>query len=133
MEANPFKTWAASACTADNLEKRQVLIVVDDLDFAERLRELLGSQRYVARIAHSGEEALRVLAHYPVEVALLDIRSGLQGGFNLLEVLADRAPDILCVMITDHNHVDTAVEALRRGAYACLARPVRDGMTTSVR
>lgn len=128
MEANTFKPAPESVRTADALRDRRVLIVDDDRDFAESLQDLLGTQRYVTRIAHSSEEALRILAHFPAEVALLDIRIGLQSGINLLEVFARRAPDILCVMITAYCSTDTAIEALRRGAYDYLAKPVRAEM-----
>ncbi len=105
--------------------KRMVLIVDDDRDFAESLQDLLATGNYVARIAGNIDEALRVLTHFPAEVALLDIRLGLQSGIGLLERLVRQAPDILCIMITAYSSVDTAIEALRRGAYDYLAKPVR--------
>lgn len=117
-DLNPVATYRHDA-------KRMVLIVDDDRDFAESLQDLLGTQRYSTRIAGSIEEALRVLTHFPAEVALLDIRLGLQSGINLLERLSRQAPDIVCVMITAYSSVDTAIEALRRGAYDYLAKPVR--------
>lgn len=106
-------------------EKRYVLIVDDDRDFAESLQDLLGAHNYSARIASSSEEAMRVLLHFPAQVVLLDIRLGLQSGIRLLDELRNIMPDILSVMITAYSSVETAIEALRRGAYDYLPKPVR--------
>ena len=105
--------------------KRMVLIVDDDRDFAESLQDLLGTRRYSTRIAANIEEAMRTLTLFPAEVALLDIRLGLQSGINLLERLSHQAPDLVCIMITAYSSVDTAVEALRSGAYDYLSKPMR--------
>ena len=106
-------------------DKRFVLIVDDDRDFAESLQDLLGAHQYTARIANSSEDALRVLIHYPASVVLLDIRLGMQSGIRLLTELRRIMPDIMCVMITAYSSVDTAIEALRYGAYDYLAKPIR--------
>lgn len=106
-------------------EKRFVLIVDDDRDFAESLQDLLGAHNYSARIAGSSEEALRVLLHYPAQVVLLDIRLGLKSGIRLLDELRNIMPDIMSVMITAYSSVETAIEALRHGAYDYLPKPVR--------
>lgn len=105
--------------------KRFVLIVDDDRDFAESLQDLLGAHQYTARIANSSEEALRMLIHYPASVVLLDIRLGMQSGIRLLSELRHIMPDIMCVMITAYSSADTAIEALRYGAYDYLAKPIR--------
>lgn len=105
--------------------KRFVLIVDDDRDFAESLQDLLGAHQYTARIAYSSEDALRVLIHYPASVVLLDIRLGMQSGIRLLTELRRIMPDIMCVMITAYSSVDSAIEALRYGAYDYLAKPIR--------
>lgn len=106
-------------------EKRFVLIVDDDRDFAESLQDLLGAHQYSARIANSSEDALRMLIHYPASVVLLDIRLGMQSGIRLLSELRHIMPDIMCVMITAYSSADTAIEALRYGAYDYLAKPIR--------
>ncbi|MBU1191247.1 MAG: response regulator [Gammaproteobacteria bacterium] len=106
-------------------EQRFVLIVDDDRDFAESLQDLLGAHNYSARIASSSEEAMRVLLHFPAQVVLLDIRLGLQSGIRLLDEIRSVMPDILSVMITAYSSVETAIEALRRGAYDYLPKPVR--------
>lgn len=106
-------------------EKRFVLIVDDDRDFAESLQDLLGAHNYNTRIATSSEEALRVLLHYPAQVVLLDIRLGLQSGIRLLDELRTIMPNIMSVMITAYSSVETAIEALRHGAYDYLPKPVR--------
>lgn len=132
MPAQPLEAVTESTGAASVAERRRVLIVDDDRDFAESLQDLLGAELYLTRIARDSEEALRILAQFPAEVALLDIRLGLQSGINLLNLLHSRAPDVLCVMITAYCSADTAIEALRYGAYDYLAKPVRAEMLLAV-
>lgn len=96
---------------------RRILIVDDDVDFAESLADLLQPQGYEIRIADGPETALAALAWDGLAVVMLDIRLGTASGVELLSrVKADR-PDLICVMMTAHVETQTAITALRHGAY----------------
>lgn len=130
MEAKPLERVRYPADAAGE-EPRRVLIVDDDRDFAESMQDLLEARGYVTRIAYDSDSALHALTTFPAEVALLDIRIGLHSGIDLLKLLGRRAPELLCVMITAYCSADTAIEALRRGAYDYLAKPVRAEVLTA--
>src|SRR5271154_4340994 len=96
---------------------RRILVVDDDLDFAESLVDLLQPQGYEVRIADNPETALAGLTWDDLAVVMLDIRLGTVSGVELLSrVKADR-PDLICVMMTAHVETQTAITALRHGAY----------------
>ncbi|HUL06955.1 MAG TPA: response regulator, partial [Candidatus Acidoferrum sp.] len=108
-----------------------MLIVDDDVDLAESLQEILESRGYAAAIAHTiagAESAAKALVP---QVAILDVNLGRENGLTLITTLRDAYPDILCVMITARAEVEHAIEALRRGAFDYLLKPLHPLETLS--
>jgi signal transduction histidine kinase len=97
--------------------RRRVLIVEDDVDFAEALIDILAVREYDATAVHSAEAAINAIEQDAPPVAMLDIRLGLSSGVDLLTHLKVDHPNLICVMMTAHVDVETAIAALRRGAY----------------
>ncbi len=102
---------------------RRVLIVDDDPDFAETISEMLEPAGYLVRQIHSFDAAHDFEDFVP-QVALLDIRLGRDCGTDLISVLKLRFPDILCLMMTGYAALETAIRALKEGAYDYLRKPV---------
>ncbi|MFC2250673.1 response regulator [Labrys portucalensis] len=102
---------------------RCVLIVDDDVDFASSLAGLLSLEGYHTPIAHDPAAALDMLGRERIAVALVDVRLGLSDGVDLVRALRQRNPDLVCVMVTAYASIETAVEALKAGAYDYLSKP----------
>jgi len=102
----------------------RILIIDDDLDYATSLKLILENANFNPLLAHSEEEALESVGKNAVDLALIDIRLGQDNGIDLLLKLKKRQPDILCVMITGFGTIETAIQALRYGAYDYLRKPV---------
>ncbi|HZT87644.1 MAG TPA: ATP-binding protein [Stellaceae bacterium] len=100
---------------------RPVLIVDDDVDFAESIADMLDPRGYQPLIVGVPEEAVRAIrgenGNDGISVALLDVRLGVASGVDLLSRLRGERPDLVCVMMTANLDTHTAVESLRRGAY----------------
>ncbi len=94
-----------------------ILIVDDDQDFAESLLDLLVAQGYEARIAGRPEAAIEAVASSDIAVVMLDIRLGVTSGVDLMSRLKAERPDLICVLMTAHIDTQTAIKALRQGAY----------------
>jgi len=105
--------------------RRRVLIVDDDLDFAETIADILEPIGYEVRLAHSSAEARKEIANFPASVALLDIRLGSsESGIQLIGELKEIRPGVLCIMMTGFAALETAIQALKDGAYDYLRKPV---------
>ena len=102
---------------------RRVLIVDDDLDFAESLADLLAPQGYETSVAERPETAMQALESEDIGVAILDVRLGVASGVDLLSRLKAARPDLICVMMTAHIDTQTAIRALRHGAYDYCDKP----------
>jgi signal transduction histidine kinase len=97
--------------------RRQVLIVDDDQEFAESLVDILSPAGYDVDVAGHAAAAVAALQHSSPPVAMLDIRLGRASGVDLLSHLRAQRPDLICVMMTAHADTQTAIAAMRQGAY----------------
>jgi two-component system nitrogen regulation response regulator NtrX len=104
-----------------------ILIVDDEADIRELVAGILQDEGYLARTAHDSDEALgSVVARRP-NLVFLDI--WLQGsrldGLQLLDALKLEHPELPIVMISGHGNIETAVSAIKRGAYDFIEKPFK--------
>jgi len=113
-------------------EKRRVLVVDDDKDFATALADILEFYGYRVEKAHNELDAMNKMDFFPADVALLDIRLGNENGINLINKIKERCPNILVIMMTAYAGTETAIEAFHAGAYDYLQKPLNhpDLLTT---
>jgi two-component system, NtrC family, response regulator HydG len=104
--------------------KGRILIVDDELVVRDSLGKWFTSEGYTARPVGSGREALEVIAHSEFDIALLDIKMPGMDGMELQSRLREADPDLTVVIMTGYAAVDTAVQALKRGAYDYITKPV---------
>jgi len=101
-----------------------VILVVDD-DSAHRtmLRTLLSGWGYAVTEADDGATAIAAVEQRPFDLVLMDIRMVSISGIEALDGIKRRNPAIPVVMMTAYSSVDTAVDALKKGAYDYLTKP----------
>lgn len=106
---------------------QSVLIVDDEVDFANGLARLISAAMPDLRVMvrTSGREALGALDTDPAAVMLLDLNMPGLHGLDVLKESLNRAPDLSVVVLTAYGTVETAVTALKSGAWDFLTKPVR--------
>jgi signal transduction histidine kinase len=102
--------------------RRSVLIIDDDADFAESLAELIEPQGYEVVIATGADQALAMVdrtspGFTDAPVVFIDVRLGVTSGVDVLARLRAERLDLICVVMTAELDTQTAIAALRRGAY----------------
>ena len=110
----------------------RILIIDDEPNIRHTLRVALESAGHSVEEAASGAAALRLVEREPCDVALVDIRLGGESGLDLMEKLLACRPRLAVVLITAHASIDTAVEAMRRGAFDYLAKPFTPAQVRAV-
>ena len=103
--------------------KPSVLIVDDEKNTREGLARAL-REEYDVRLAENAQRALDLMREKPSEVVLTDIRMPGMDGMTLLQRLLAGDPPPLCILLTAYGTIETAVEAMKRGAYDFLTKPV---------
>ena len=102
----------------------RVLLVDDDPDFCEALSDRLRSLGFQVSVADRGSEALRLCREEPPAIVLLDLVLPGMDGMAVLETIRREEPDVVVIVITGHGTIARAVEAMKKGAYDFVSKPV---------
>ena len=105
------------------MNERHILIVDDEELYRELLGGRLGRQGYRVSEAGDGEGALRCIEEGGVELALIDIKMPGMDGIELLERIKQLAPRTEVVVLTGHGSIDSAIAAMKLGAFDYLTKP----------
>lgn len=101
----------------------QVLIVDDEMSVRKLLDAVARKAGYEVHLAENGQEAIEKAKALKPGVILMDIRMPVLDGMEAFEVIHGDQPQIAIILMTAHGTVDTAVEAMRRGAFDYLVKP----------
>jgi signal transduction histidine kinase len=124
MNDRPDPIGTAPAAVRQEVRaERKVLIVDDDVDFVESLRDVLEPFGYQTVVATTPAEARTLLATVEIRVVLIDIGLGSTRGTELLAELKQRYPEAVFIMMTAHAELGPVIEALRGGASDYLLKP----------
>ncbi|HPZ36890.1 MAG TPA: response regulator, partial [Bacteroidales bacterium] len=100
----------------------RILIVDDEKSVRETLREMLEYEGYEVVEADSGLQALDLFSQNSFDVVLCDIKMPGMDGMELLEKIL-QSYDIPVIMISGHGTIDTAVDAIKKGAFDFIIKP----------
>jgi PAS domain S-box-containing protein len=100
-----------------------ILIVEDDPGFASYLKRLLRRDDLKLITASSGRQAIEYLDRHPIDIVLQDIGLPDINGYQVMDQIRQRFPEVLVIVMTGEVTVESAVEALRKGAYDYLRKP----------
>jgi two-component system response regulator HydG len=105
-------------------EALRILVVDDEQPHAETLAEALSMSGYSCRTAYSGAQALALLETEPFDILVTDLVMKRMDGIELLERAKERFPLLEAVVVTGYSSIETAVNAMQRGATTYLRKPV---------
>jgi two-component system response regulator AtoC len=106
------------------MKKKTKLLVVDDEDIVRQsLCDWLSSVGYKVLTANCGEEALRIIKHKKVKIMIADLIMPGMNGIELMKKARTIVPTISTVIITAHGTIQTAIAAIREGAYDYVEKP----------
>jgi len=104
-----------------------VLVVDDEADIRELVAGILADEGYAVRTATDSESALAAIKARKPALLVLDIwmAGGGMDGLELLDLVRELDPDLPVIMISGHGNIETAVSAIKRGAYEFLEKPFK--------
>jgi len=103
----------------------QVLIVDNERSMRDFLAIVLKKEGHACQTAEDGAAALKVLEREAIDLVLTDIKMPRMDGLALLKALKEVSPDTVCVMMTAFASTDTAIKAMKEGAYDYLTKPFK--------
>jgi two-component system nitrogen regulation response regulator NtrX len=101
-----------------------ILIIDDEKSIRRTLREILEYEGYKVEEANDGIEGLNLLKEKPFDAILLDIKMPKMDGMEVLDKIQLSNMDTPVIMVSGHGTIDTAVEAVKKGAYDFVAKPM---------
>jgi two-component system response regulator AtoC len=104
---------------------RNVLVVDDDASMRHLLSVILHDHGFEARAVASAEDALRELDQRAYDLVLTDVRMPGMGGMELLREVQRRDPDAVVIVMSAYGTHDTAIEAVKAGAWDYVSKPFR--------
>lgn len=117
---------ASSADKSDRVARGRVLIVDDDAIVVDSLKEFLHLEGYDVDGVNSVTAALDRLRADAYALVITDVNMPDADGFELLAALRDRHPDVVPIVITGYGTIESAVEAIKMGAYDYITKPIVD-------
>lgn len=105
------------------MRKAKVLLVDDEVSFANNMSRLLTKRGYESTPVTDGVAAIETLKKEPFDVIILDLRMPLMDGMQTLREIKKFAFSSEILILTGHGSVDTAMEAIRMGAYDFVTKP----------
>ncbi len=101
-----------------------ILVIDDERSIRNTLKDVLEYEHHTVSLAENGPEGLELFENNSVDAVLCDIKMPDMDGIEVLEKLMDKKQDVPVIMISGHGNIDTAVEAIKKGAYDFIEKPL---------
>ena len=101
----------------------KILIIDDEKAICNTLKEILQYEKYEVEIANDGDEGVKKAKAMTFDLVLCDIKMPKMDGLEVLAILQQINPEVPVVMISGHGTIETAVDAIRKGAYDYISKP----------
>ena len=103
----------------------RILIVDDEAFIRENLERILGEDGYRPYSTDNGDDAVMEVSEADVDLVFLDLNLGAESGLDVLRSMREVDPEVLVIIITGYGTVESAVEALKMGAYDYIKKPFK--------
>jgi DNA-binding NtrC family response regulator len=100
-----------------------ILLIDDEASIRRTLKEILEFEKYQVLEAPDGFSAIDIFKKSSIDIVLLDIKMPKMDGLEVLDFLQEINPEVPVIMISGHGNIDTAVEAVKKGAFDYISKP----------
>jgi PAS domain S-box-containing protein len=101
----------------------RILVVDDERGIREGCRRILSAEGSIVDVAENGREGLEKLRSHPFDLVLVDLMMPVMGGMEMMEHIRAYDPEIILIVITGFATVESAVDAMKHGAYDYVSKP----------
>jgi len=102
----------------------KILVIDDQRSIRNTLKEILEYEKNQVVTAQTGMEGLELLEKEKFDIVLCDIKMPEMDGIEVLQKVMDKSPEMPVIMISGHGNIDTAVDAIKKGAYDFIEKPL---------
>jgi two-component system, NtrC family, nitrogen regulation response regulator NtrX len=102
----------------------KILVIDDERSIRNSLKDILEYEKFQVELAENGLQGLQFVRDFVFDVVLCDIKMQQMDGIEVLVKIQELNPELPVVMISGHGNIDTAVEAIKKGAYDFIEKPL---------
>lgn len=102
----------------------KILVIDDERSIRNTLKDILGFEGYAVEVAENGLLGIEMVKGIDYDIILCDIKMPEMDGIEVLEKIMQIKPETTVVMISGHGNIDTAVEAIKKGAFDFIVKPL---------
>jgi DNA-binding NtrC family response regulator len=102
----------------------KVLVIDDEKSIRNTLKDILEYEKHEVGLAEDGPNGIEQFSQKEFDVVLCDIKMPDMDGLEVLEKIIDLNPEVPVIMISGHGNIDTAVDAIKKGAYDFIEKPL---------
>jgi len=102
----------------------KILVIDDERAIRNTLKEVLEYEKHEVDLAEDGHSGLEMFSSNSYDIVLCDIKMAKMDGIEVLQKIYETTTDVPVIMISGHGNIDTAVEAIKKGAYDFLEKPL---------
>jgi len=102
----------------------KILVIDDERSIRNSLKEILEYEKYSVELAENGADGLEKFNEDSFDIVLCDIKMPEMDGIEVLDKIVETGKDCQVIMISGHGNIDTAVEAIKKGAFDFIAKPL---------
>jgi signal transduction histidine kinase len=101
----------------------KILVIDDEIGIREGCKRALTPHGYTVQIAENGDKGLEIIRDDAIDLALIDVMMPGTSGIDLISLIHQHDPEIVCIIITGYATVELAVTTIKQGAYDFLTKP----------
>ena len=105
------------------MESLNILVIDDERGIREGCRRICESEKYQILVAENGRSGLDIAESNKIDLVLIDLKLPDMDGLDVLKEIRNIDPEIIPIIITGHGSIETAVEAMKMGAYDFVSKP----------
>jgi len=102
----------------------KILVIDDEKSIRNTLKDVLEYEKYEVELAEDGPKGIDLFSQGSFDVVLCDIKMAKMDGIEVLQKLQEISTDVPVIMISGHGNIDTAVDAIKKGAFDFLEKPL---------
>ena len=106
------------------MDKGNLLVVEDDPLQRKLIKKNLEEEEYIVFEAATGRKALEIIAERPIDIAIIDYKLDGETGIDVIQKILEQNPLVTPIVVTAYGNVENAVEALKKGAYDYIVKPI---------
>ena len=102
----------------------KILVIDDEKAIRNTLKEVLEYEKHEVDLAEDGQTGIELFSNNSYDIVLCDIKMSKMDGIELLQKIVEISTDVPVIMISGHGNIDTAVDAIKKGAFDFLEKPL---------